>query len=516
MVPIVIHSKIKGSIPLAPRIFSGRVILRNVAANLASGVAGALLAVVLPPFLVRLMDRNTYSVWALLLQIGGYSGVLNFGFQTAVARYVAHASARKNSEYRDEIISTSIILLAVSAMIGIIAMVTLSAYLPFLFPAIPMYLQKFAKLALIWVGISLAVGLPFSVINGIFTGLQRNEVPAIIIIISRFFTGVGLVLAAKLGYSLVGMAVVFFGVNLMTYGIQWLSLKKILPDIQISFKKVSRSSVHELVDYCTSLTVWNMAVLLVSGLNLAIVARFDFPSVGAFAIALSLIALLQGAQGAVMNVFLPVGAALEANGDRERLSRLLIATTRWNIFTLGGGLMVYFIIGPFLLIKYVGSSYFGPVASILNVLLLGHITRLSMAPFAVLAIAAGDHRKVILSPLIEGFTNVGISLMLGARYGAIGVAWGTFIGSTAGVLLHLFMNLPRSERLGVSLRLFIKAAFLPAILALSPWLILLIYHNLSVDWKLHEMRHILIALTVSATIIFVNHKYNPPSALRYD
>lgn len=462
-----------------------RVLFRNAAANLASGAAAAVLAVVLPPFLVRLLDRDTYSVWALLLQIGGYTGLLNFGLQTAVGRFVAHAEARKDSDQRDRIVSTAVALLSVSALVGLLAMIGLAVLLQRFFPSIPGSILAETRVALLWVGGSMTLGLPFTVFSGVFTGLQRNEVPASIIVVGRLTTAMGLVLAAASGHGLVPMAIVFASINLTTYGIQWMALRRFAPALRISIQKVNRESFRELVDYCTSLTIWGLAMLMVSGLDLTLVARFDFPTVGAYAIALGLLSLLLGAQSAILSVFLPAGVALHAQGERERLGELLLNTTRWNLLGFGGILAIYGFLGHTFMNMYVGPSYAAQVSTILSILLLGQVTRLSMSPFSILAISAGDHRRITLSPMVEGFASVGMSILLGLQFGAVGVAWGTFIGSLVGVGLHLSISLPRSHHLGVSLSVFAKGAFVPSFLVVLPWLVLLIQDgcgSLSLMW----------------------------------
>lgn len=452
-------------------VLNRRVVARNAAANLASGAAGAVLAVVLPPFLVRLLDRDTYSVWALLLQLGAYTGLLNFGLQTAVGRFVAHAEARKDPDHSDTVVSTAVAALAASALAAALIIIGLAALMPRLFPDIPPSLHDDAKTGLLWVGGSLAAGLPFVAVSGVFTGIQRNEIAAAIIVGSRLITAACLVAAAASGYGLVAMAKVFAVINLLTYAVQLAALRWFVPALKLSRHKVTRASFRELIDYSTSLTVWSFAMLLVSGLDLVLVARFDFAAVGAFAIATGLVNLLQGGQGVVMNAFLPVAAALDAQGDRAGLIRLLLRTTRWNLLSLGVALGVYGLVGRAVLASYVGAAYVADVAAILSILLVAATIRLSMLPYNIVVVGTGDHRRIILSPIAEGICNILASAFLGWRFGAIGVAWGTVIGGVVGVAFHLGLNLPRSVRVGVRPGTFASEAFVPAVIAVIPVMI---------------------------------------------
>lgn len=450
-----------------------RTLTRNTAANLANGAAGAVLAVVLPPFLVRMLSQDEFSLWALLLQIGGYTGLLNFGFQTVVGRFVSHAEATEDSLHRDRMVSTAIVLLLASAGLAMALIVVLAGAMPTLFPNIPAALHADARLALLLVGGSLALGLPFTAVSGVFVGLQRNEVPAAVISGGRIVTGAGLVLAAMAGQGVVGLAVVFAVVNVATYTAHWVALRRLAPRVRPSPALVDRESLREIIGYSASLSVWRIAMLMVTGLDVVIVARFDFPAAGAFAIAAGVVLLLQGAQSAVVSVLMPVSAALYARGERARLAALLFVTTRWNILAYGVAAAVLCLAGPPLIRTYVGVDYATTVAAILGVLLLGTATRQSMGPYSVFAVGTGDHTRIVVSPVVEGVVNLAASWMLAQRIGAIGVAWGTVIGGLVGVIFHLVYNLPRSERLGVTLRSFVTRAYGPAALAVTPPLALL-------------------------------------------
>jgi len=450
-----------------------RTLTRNTIANLANGAAGALLAVVLPPFLVRTLSQDEYSLWALLLQIGGYTGLLNFGFQTVVGRFVSHAEAVDDAVQRDRMVSAAILLLLGSTVLAGVMITALAWGMPTLFPSIPEALQGDARLALLLVGGSLALGLPFTAISGVFVGLQRNEVPAAVISAGRVITGVGLVFAAMAGRGVVGLAVVYAGVNVATYVAHWVTLRTLAPRVRPALALVNREAFRELVRYSTSLSVWRLAMLMVTGLDVVIVARFDFPAAGAFAIAAGIVLLLQGAQAAVVSVLLPVSAALFARGETARLGALLFITTRWNILAYGVAAALLCLAGPPIIRSYVGPEYATTVVAILGVLLLGTAARQSMGPYSVFAVGTGDHQRIVMSPVIEGVVNLAASWILAQRLGAIGVAWGTLIGGIVGVVFHLAYNLPRSERLGVTLRAFLSHSFVPATLAVAPPLLLL-------------------------------------------
>ena len=58
------------------------------------------------------MSGSAYSVWVLVIQLSAYVGLLDFGIQTAVGRFVAHATELKDEEQRDQFVNSSIAILS--------------------------------------------------------------------------------------------------------------------------------------------------------------------------------------------------------------------------------------------------------------------------------------------------------------------------------------------------------------------------------------------------------------------
>src|ERR1700687_4042703 len=113
------------------------VLIKNAAANIIRGGAAAFVALALPPFLTRLMPADSYGAWSLVLQISAYVGYLDFGIQTAVGRFVAHANERNDPDQRDRIVCTSLAVLSISGLLAWVGTLLLAVFLPDLFKQLP-------------------------------------------------------------------------------------------------------------------------------------------------------------------------------------------------------------------------------------------------------------------------------------------------------------------------------------------------------------------------------------------
>jgi O-antigen/teichoic acid export membrane protein len=423
------------------------ILVKNALANVIRGGAAALVAIALPPFLTRLMSPSAFSVWALVLQLSAFVGYLDFGIQTAVGRFVAHASERGDAEHRDRIVNTSLAVLSATCLICIIGIGVLVVLLPRLFSQMPVGLVGDGRVALLLVASSLAVGLPASVINGIFVGIQRNEVPAAIIGGSRVFSAVLLIFVVEHGGNLRQMALVVTAVNLASYLLQYIFLRRMLPDAKLSSRLVSRRTGRELFDYCWSLTIWSFAMLLITGLDVTLVGYFQFGAVGYYAVAASLVTFIAGLQNAVFNAMIPTTAVLHARGDKAELGRIMITATRYGAFLLLLTGLPIIILAKRILTLWVGSEYAAHGVRLLQVLVAANIIRLSATPYVVTLIGAGQQRLVVFTPIVEGLSNLLMSIVAGYFLGAMGVALGTLFGSLFGVGGNFLYNMRRTTGL---------------------------------------------------------------------
>ena len=420
------------------------VLIKNASANVVRGGAAAFVAILLPPFLIRLMSSDSFGAWSLILQLSAIVGYLDFGIQTAIGRFIAHTGETGNTDQRDRIVSTSIVALAIAGAIGILASVALALLMPHIFNHIPQGLLPGSRWALLLVGGSLAAGLPCSLFNGVFVGLQRYELPAVTIGGSRLLSALFLVIVVRRGGSLAQMGSVVAAVNLASYGLQYVLYRKVAPRMQLSLGLVSWKAGRELFDYCLSLSVWSFAMLLVGGIDVALVGYFEFEKVAYYSVAATLVVFLAGIQNALFNVMIPSTAVIHARGDSTELGKVMITATRYASFVLLLMGLPLILGAKSVLTLWVGPKYAVQSESILQVLTAANIIRLSAVPYAMTLIGTGQQRLVTITPILEAVSNLIASIVGGILFGAIGVAIGTLIGGIVGVLGNFLYSMRRT------------------------------------------------------------------------
>ncbi len=445
-------------------------ILKNAGANVARGVAAALVALVLPPLLTRSMSPAAYGAWALVLQLSAYIVYLDFGIQTAVGRFVAYGKERADRDYCDRMVSTAVAALAVAGLLGLMAAAVAALLLPQVFHQMPSSLLGQARAAVVLVAGSLAIGLPFAAFNGVFVGLHRYDIPALTVGGSRVLSAVFLVLVVRHGGSLLWMGVAVAAVNLLGYSLQYGLYRHLAAGICLKLSSVAREALRELFNYCFSLSIWSFAALLVAGVDLVLVGFFQYQEVAYYAVASTLVLFLAGLQSAIFNALLSPAAALHARGSSGALGRMLVTSTRYGTFLLlltGIPLLLW---APGILRVWVGPVYAAHGALYLRILVIANMIRLSATPYSVLLMGTAQQKLAIGSPVFEGITNLVVSLIGGYWFGAIGVAVGTLIGAIVGVLVHFVRNLRRTTEIRISTREFLRDGLMGPVVCVVPLL----------------------------------------------
>ncbi len=441
---------------------------KNAAFNLMRGGVGALVALILPPLLVRTLTISEYSAWVLILQLGSYVGYLDFGVQTAVGRFVALATELKDDSRRNAMVSAAWVLLIVAGIMGLTLVILLTWLMHTIIPQMPTVLVATAQFAFVLVGGSLALALPFSTSNGVFVGLERNEIPALLTAGGKILGACLVAVAAIWQLGLIWMSAGLALATALTAVVQWFALKRWAPDVKIDACRVERGHARELARYCIGLTVLNAAMLLISGLDTVIVGAYDYPAVAPYAIASSLVLFVGSLQTALFSPLIPRAAALNARRDDTRLGDLLLVSTRLGVVLLLIVAIPLVVFSEPVLDIWVGSTYAAQAKTVLIVLTIANALRWSLSPYANILIGTGQQRIMLLTPLIESVVNLVMSLVLVSRIGAVGVAYGTLIGTVAAFLGNVIVNMPATRGIAFRTTDYVIKGFLAPVLLMCP------------------------------------------------
>jgi O-antigen/teichoic acid export membrane protein len=363
---------------------------RNSLISVGRLLATTVVALVLPAYLTHRLPVKTYSAWVLLLQMSAYVGYLDFGVQTAVAKYVAEFEAKADST---------------------------------------------------GAGLRASAGLLGSVPSAIFLGLQRYSVPMVISLLNRALFTIVVVSTVFLHGSLAIMGAGVAAVNVATGMIQISAWRRMASHVRLSFAGLDRAVLKQMLSYCSVMGIWTVAMLCVSGLDVAIVGHFDFGQTAFYSIATLPTNFILSIMGAALGPLLPAASALSASRSAEAMGELLSRLTRYSTVLLLLCGLPMMLGGYWILSLWVGAAYAAHTIAFLRVLLLANIVRNICLPYATMVVALSRQRVATASAITEAVVNLASSIWLARHYGAMGVALGTLIGSAAGVAMHFGISM---------------------------------------------------------------------------
>jgi O-antigen/teichoic acid export membrane protein len=449
-----------------------RKVLQGSASNALRLFLSLLVSLVLPPFLVHRMPPAEYSAWVLILQLGNYFFLLDFGLQAAVGKFVAEYDASGDRAASHGVVSSSFTILAGAAAIGSVALGIMVWSVPKLFHQMPAALLPEVRIALLAVGLSSVLALPFVIFYSIFVGLQQYVFPTVTATISRVGSACALVILLLLHASLVDLALVIAASNLLLAAAQFAGWRKLLQSrVGFSFLSFDRRYAIQLAKYGGVLSVWTLATFFVSGLDLVIVGHYRYRETGFYAIANGPAAFLITLLGSVFAPLVPAVSSMQSDSTPAQIGDLCIRTTRYCVLLLCLiNLPLTFGAYP-LLSLWVGKKYAAQSALYLDVLVLGNAVRQLALPYILIVVATGKQHLATVAAIVEACVNIVLSIWLVQKIGAIGVALGTLIGAFVGIGLHWLVSIPRTQAtISISRPRLLSQGVLRPLLVVTPFL----------------------------------------------
>jgi O-antigen/teichoic acid export membrane protein len=206
-----------------------------------------------------------------------------------------------------------------------------------------------------------------------------------------------------------------------------------------------RRSAVKLAKYGSVLSIWTLAMLLISGLDIVIVGHYHYQDTGFYNVANGAANFMLALVSSAFGPLVPAVSSMQSSSTPSRIGDLCIKTTRYcTLLLLVLGLPLLFGAYP-LLSLWVGKRYAVQSALYLEVLVLCNVVRQLGFPYILVVIATGRQHLATLAGVAEACVNIVLSIWLVQRIGTVGVALGTFIGAFVGLGMHLLVSMPRTQ-----------------------------------------------------------------------
>lgn len=449
----------------------GGVSLRRIAVtSLVSFVVSATSAFFLAPFMVRTLGNARYGAWALVAEIGGYYGMLDFGFRAAIAYLVATKLSRKEEADLPTLLSSAFWALALLGLIVLVIGMSVTVLMPRLFRFHDVSAVE-AQRTMAVVTVMLAVHLPLELFSAVVNGSRRLDLVQGVDTVLRILTSVGIWMVLSSGAGMVGVVSIQFAGKAISWTTSFFFARQLLGSISIRLSRVSRQGLRAIWDYGSKSFVTNLALMIIGRVDLLVIgATLNLSLITFYSIGRMLVDYTTQVVATLSGSFTMHLTDLKGRGDESGLkilfargSRLaaLLALPMAACLGLFGASFIRLWQGP----QFVIGHWTERSDVVLYIWILAQLPRWIQGMTWQLLLATYRVKVLMWVEMGEAIVNLAFSLFLVRRYGIAGVAIGTLIPAVIvhGVILPAYL----SSVLHVSFRQLVREAYArPALVAL--------------------------------------------------
>ena len=453
---------------------SSKRLVKNVLMGYATTLVTTLVGFFTTPLLIHFLGAARFGLWTMLLSLLGYIGMVEVGAYTTVAKRVAECLASNDQERMKRLLSTATAMYLIMSAVALVAVVTLSALMPRLYPRLSVADQHLAQTALLLLGVFQCVTFSFAPQSAILFGAGRSDLisrTSALVSATQAIVNVGLVLR---GYGILALCLSAIGGGAAS-GVLLRSLaRRNVFDAKISLSCASWKMARELLKYGSRLSLVSLAGAIGFSSDV-LVLGFLLPAaaIAQYAVASKLVGIISMLAGKPISNVIPTFAHMEAQGNRDGQFRLVIHTGVAGMLISLPFVVSFCIFGDRIIWAWVGSG-FKQSYPVLVTLALWAFVIAPAGPCVNLMMATDKNVFLTRAYLVAAAGNLALSIFLTKRFGITGPAMGSLI--MVFFLEFLILPVVTCRLFNFSLRAFwielLSPLVLPALAALVAALLL--------------------------------------------
>jgi O-antigen/teichoic acid export membrane protein len=423
----------------------------------------------LSPFILHRLGDVAYGVWVLAVSVVGYLGLLDFGMQTSVLRFVSKGFAQQDHAGASEALSAALwVRLQISAL-ALLLSAGLAAVFPLVFK-VPAELAHDAREAIVLIGLTTALTMSVGVMGSVISALNRYDLQNYISLAQTAVRVSGVVMVLRSGHGIVAIAVCELLAALVGNLLQATVARRLYPELRIQLGKPKRETLRKIWSYSSYVFLTTIAVQLVYQTdNFVVGAMISTVAVTYYAIGNSLCRYASLIISSMVNTFTPAASTYEASGDTAGLLMLYKNGTRAMITISLPMLLTMILRGPTFIGLWMGPQYSHRSGVVLTILSIALFFASANRTATSIAFGMGKHRAQAMWAIGEGVANLTLSVILARPFGIYGVALGTMVPNLFAQLV--FWPGYVSQLVGLSRYEVFRRIWGPVILSAIPYAI---------------------------------------------
>jgi len=391
---------------------------RNATVSVAQTVISGLVLFFLYRYLIAHLGTQQLGLWTVILASTSVARLSDMGLTGSVVKFVARYHALKDDEQAAAVVQTSAISIALVMAVLVLAIYPMLGDVLKL--AIPIASMPQALTILPWAILSLWFGSVGGVFQSGLDGCQRMDIRNILMIVGNvLFLGAAFLLVPH--YGLEGLAVGQAAQGLLLMVMSWLVLRRQLTTLPWLPMRWSKAKFKEMFVYAVNFQINSIAVLLFDPITKLLMSRYGgLTSAAYYEMASQLVLKLRGLLIAANQALAPAVAVLHETAP-EKVRQLYLKTYRLLFFVSVPFYATILIALPLVSVLWIGHSeaqflQFG------TMLAFGWGLNTVIGSAYFINLGTGDLKWNSISHVVMAILNVLLGLILGPKFGGLGVA----------------------------------------------------------------------------------------------
>lgn len=317
-------------------------IISSSAIRLSFTIASAIIAFFMLPFLANYLSAKEYGIWAVIISIVGYYGVLDFGISTAVGRFVGRAYGRGDYDEINKVVTTAVFLFLITAVC--LTLIAIGATTWFTFN----FIGESADSKTIWLMVVILIAafssqFPVRAVSGMtYAAVSHHLIISVEYLKLSLKTGLTVFFILQ-GYSILSLAIIYAFSELIGNIILYFLTLSTFPFLRINKIYFSKIHIKSLVTYGWVAFIVRVTAMLKIKLLPAIVSGIiGIEYVILYVVALRLMEYIHQFVAMITGIFAPIFSSSEHNIDYLRNSYQYASSILVSIvFYIGLSILFY-------------------------------------------------------------------------------------------------------------------------------------------------------------------------------
>jgi O-antigen/teichoic acid export membrane protein len=472
-----------------------RQIIKNVSSSWFSLGINVIAGFLLSPYILHRLGDTAFGIWVLIFSVTGYYGLFDLGIRSSIVRYVSKFTATGDREELAKLINTSLFTYSCIGVLTMLVTLVVASQVDRMFRIPPEFLST-ARWLLLMVGASVAIGFPVGIFGGFLEGLQSFYILNWTNVVSTLLRAALIVLALNRGYGLLTVALITVVLPLLASLLRGFLALRLCP-VPFGVKYVDRATFRQIANYGgISFMIMVAGRLKFKTDEIVIGAFMSAAAITYFNIGARIVDYAGQVVIALSQIFVPMSSQSDARGDMNRLRKIFLVGNRVCGFTIFPVCVILLILGKSVIEVWVGKRYIAASYPVLVIMILCSTLWFAQGASGRILFGMSKHGTWAVVTLIEGVSNLILSIILVRPYGIIGDALGTAIPLTCSMLFFMPQHL--CKKLNIRLRTFVRESYtLPFLLCLPLAAVLLLMQRWFIP---HNYRQLAIQLFIGVTV----------------